>query len=46
MAPDQRRVLACGHYPGGWMTMGWFGFYGGGKALGLFRRTARSRRPA
>jgi hypothetical protein len=35
MAPDQRRVLACGHYPGGWMTMGWFGFYGGGKALGL-----------
>ena len=35
MAPDQKRVLACGHYPGGWMTMGWFGFYGGGKALGL-----------
>jgi hypothetical protein len=36
MAPDQRRILACGHYPGGPMAMGWFGFYGGGKALGLF----------
>jgi len=35
MAPDQKRVLACGHYPGGPMAMGWFGFYGGGKALGL-----------
>jgi hypothetical protein len=35
MAPDQKRVLACSHYPGGTMTMGWFGFYGGGKALGL-----------
>lgn len=35
MAPDQRRVLACGHYPGGAMSMGWFGIYGGGKGLGL-----------
>ena len=35
MAPDQKRVLACGHYPGGPMAMGWFGFYGGGKGLGL-----------
>lgn len=35
MAPDQRRVLACSHYPGGKMSMGWFGFYGGNKALGL-----------
>jgi hypothetical protein len=35
MAPDQKRVLACSHYPGGRMTMAWFGFYGGGKALGL-----------
>lgn len=33
MAPDQRRVLACSHYPGGKMTMGWFGFYGGDKGL-------------
>lgn len=35
MAPDQRRVLACSHYPGGTMTMDWFGLYGGGKGLGL-----------
>jgi hypothetical protein len=35
MAPDQKRVLACSHYPGGLMTMDWFGFYGGVKALGL-----------
>lgn len=35
MAPDQNRVLACSHYPGGTMTMNWFGIYGGGKALGL-----------
>lgn len=35
MAPDQRRVLACGHYPGGAMSMNWFGIYGGGKGLGL-----------
>lgn len=35
MAPDQKRVLSCSFYPGGWMTMNWFGFYGGGKALGL-----------
>ncbi len=35
MAPDQKRVLACSHYPGGTMTMNWFGIYGGGKALGL-----------
>ncbi len=34
MAPDQRRVLACAHYPGD-MSMNWFGFYGGGRALGL-----------
>lgn len=33
MAPDQRRVVACSHYPGGKMTMGWFGLYGGGKSL-------------
>ena len=36
MAPDQRRVLACAYYPGGPISMGWFGFYGGGKSLGLF----------
>lgn len=35
MAPDQKRILACSYYPGGWMTMGWFGFYGDGKALGF-----------
>lgn len=35
MAPDQKRVLACSHYPGGTMTMNWFGIYGGGKGLGL-----------
>ncbi len=35
MAPDQKRVLACSHYPGGTMTMNWFGLYGGGKSLGL-----------
>lgn len=35
MAPDQKRVIACSHYPGGNMTMNWFGIYGGGKGLGL-----------
>lgn len=35
MAPDQKRVLAGSHYPGGWMTMGWLGLYGGGRGLGL-----------
>ncbi len=36
IAPDQRRVVACSYYPGGAISMGWFGFYGGGKSLGLF----------
>ncbi len=36
MAPDQVRILDCGFYPGGWMSMPWFGLYGGGRALSLF----------
>jgi len=36
MAPDQVRIIDCGYYPGGWMSMPWYGVYGVGKALSVF----------
>lgn len=36
MAPDQVHILDCGFYPGGPMSMPWFGIYGQRASLSIF----------